>query len=177
MRIIHAARIRRQRRQSEFFNIELSSHHICSPLPGVLGTMRADLWSQAVHWLPKGLADSNPRPASPSDVWVNDVAYHYLPSGVAAKRGTTLSFRSKWIARLQAHKPLSIWKTAVSRSVIALFLMSLVRAGTYPHGCMHFSKFLKSLIVCPFTYIAAENPLKPSLNENIFQFFSQSHHP
>ena len=159
MRIIHAARIRRQRRQSEFFNIELSSHRICSPLPGVLGTMRADLWSQAVHWLPKGLADSNPRPASPSDVWVNDVAYHYLLSGVAAKRGTTLSFRSKWIARLQEHKPLSIWKTAVSRSVIALFLMSLVRAGTYPHGWYSFFKLQKELIFCPFTYIAAEKPL------------------
>ena len=155
----------------------MSSHRICSPLPGVSGTMRADLRSQAVHWLPKGLADSNPRPASPSDVWVNDIAYHYLPSGVAAKRGTTLSFRSKWIARLQEHKPLSIWKTAVSRSVIALFLMSLVRAGTYPHGCILFSKFLKRLIFCPFTYIAAEKGLNLSGAQKIFYLFLQFMNP
>ena len=35
---------------------------------------------QAVHWLPEGLADYNPRSASPSDVWANDIAYHNPPA-------------------------------------------------------------------------------------------------
>ena len=59
---------------------------------------------QAVHWLPKGLADYNPRSASPSDVWANDGAYHNTLPKVVAKRATTPSFRSKCIARNQQHK-------------------------------------------------------------------------
>ena len=60
---------------------------------------------QTVHWLPKGLADYNPRSTNPSDVWANDNAYHNTPPKVVAKRETTPSFRSKCIAQNQQHKP------------------------------------------------------------------------
>lgn len=67
---------------------------------------------QAVHWLPKGLADYNPRSASPSDVWANDSVYHNTPPKVVAKRATTPSFRSKCIAQNQQHKPPSLKREA-----------------------------------------------------------------
>ena len=63
---------------------------------------------QTVHWLPKGLADYNPRSTNPSDVWANDNAYHNTPPKVVAKRETTPSFRSKCIAQSQQHKPPSL---------------------------------------------------------------------
>lgn len=100
---LHAARIRRLWRPSEFFERVCCLHYITSAWKA----MRAGLRFQAVHWLPRGLADSNPRPANPSDVWANDGAYHDPPPGVVAKGGTTPSFRSKGIARLQEHRPLS----------------------------------------------------------------------
>ena len=60
---------------------------ICSSPPGnLLGTMRAGLQFTSVHWLSRGLADYNPRSASPSDVWANDSVYHNLPPEVVAKR-------------------------------------------------------------------------------------------
>lgn len=67
---------------------------------------------QAVHWLPEGLADYNPRSASPSDVWANDSAYHNTPPKVVAKRETTPSFRSKCIARIQEQQPPSLKREA-----------------------------------------------------------------
>ena len=77
---------------------------------------------QAVHWLPEGLADYNPRSASPSDVWANDSAYHNTPPKVVAKRETTPSFRSKCIAQSQQHKPPSLKREAACvRLVMALF--------------------------------------------------------
>ena len=79
----------------------------CTHITSAQKAMRAGLRFQAVHWLPRGLADSNPRLANPSDVWANDGAYHDPPPGVVAKGGTTPSFRSKGIARLQEHRPLS----------------------------------------------------------------------
>ena len=60
---------------------------------------------QTVHWLPKGLADYNPRSTNPSDVWANDNAYHNTPPKVVAKRATTPSFRSKCIAQNQQLGP------------------------------------------------------------------------
>ena len=90
---------------------------------------------QTVHWLPKGLADYNPRSASPSDVWANDSAYHNTPPKVMAKRVTAPSFRSKCIAQNQQDKPLSLCREAAClRLVMALFPVSLAQAGTYPHG-------------------------------------------
>ena len=100
---LHAARIRRLWRPSEFFERVCCLHCITSAQKA----MRAGLRFQAVHWLPRGLADSNPRPANPSDVWANDGAYHDPPPGVVAKRGTTPSFRSKETALLREHRPLS----------------------------------------------------------------------
>ena len=77
---------------------------------------------QAVHWLPKGLADYNPRSASPSDVWANDNAYHNTPPKVVAKRETTPSFRSKCIAQNQQLGPPSHKKKAACVwLVMALF--------------------------------------------------------
>ena len=78
---LHAARIRRLWRPSEFFERVCCLHCITSAQKA----MRAGLRFQAVHWLPRGLADSNPRPANPSDVWANDGAYHDPPPGVVAK--------------------------------------------------------------------------------------------
>ena len=77
---------------------------------------------QTVHWLPKGLADYNPRSTNPSDVWANDNAYHNTPPKVVAKRETTPSFRSKCIAQNQQHKPPSLKREAACvRLVMALF--------------------------------------------------------
>ena len=77
---------------------------------------------QAVHWLPRGLADYNPRSASPSDVWANDSVYHNTPPKVVAKRATTPSFRSKCIARNQEQQPPSHKREAARvRLVMALF--------------------------------------------------------
>ena len=77
---------------------------------------------QTVHWLPKGLADYNPRSTNPSDVWANDNAYHNTPPKVVAKRATTPSFRSKCIAQNQQHKlPFHKRKAARVRLVMALF--------------------------------------------------------
>ena len=77
---------------------------------------------QTVHWLPKGLADYNPRSTNPSDVWANDNAYHNTPPKVVAKRETTPSVRSKCIAQSQQHKPPSLKREAACvRLVMALF--------------------------------------------------------
>ena len=105
--------------------------------------MRAGLRFQAVHWLPRGLADSNPRPANPSDVWANDGAYHDPPPGVVAKRGTTPLSGQKEPLGSKSTGCLPKRKTAVLWSVLALFPPSLVRAGTYPHGCIQISRFRK----------------------------------
>ena len=77
---------------------------------------------QAVHWLPEGLADYNPRSASPSDVWANDSVYHNPPPKVVAKRATTPSFRSKCIARNQEQQPPSHKREAA---------LALVRHGAF----------------------------------------------
>ena len=79
---------------------------------------------QAVHWLPRGLADYNPRSASPSDVWVNDSVYHNTPPKVVAKRVTTPSFRSKCIARNQEQQPPSLFRVAAR---------ALVRHGAFSY--------------------------------------------
>ncbi len=50
---------------------------------------------QAVHWLPKGLADYNPRSASPSDVWANDSAYHNPPAQGRGEKGNYTLFPVK----------------------------------------------------------------------------------
>ena len=86
---------------------------ICSPPPRQPWEPCGQACSlQAVHWLPEGLADYNPRSASPSDVWANDSAYHNPPPKVVAKRETTPSFRSKCIARIQEQQPPSLKREA-----------------------------------------------------------------
>ena len=50
---------------------------------------------QAVHWLPKGLADYNPRSASPSDVWANDIVYHNPPAQGHGEKGNNSLFLVK----------------------------------------------------------------------------------
>ena len=50
---------------------------------------------QAVHWLPRGLADYNPRSASPSDVWANDIVYHNPPAQGRGEKGNHSLFPVK----------------------------------------------------------------------------------
>ena len=127
---------------------------------------------QTVHWLPKGLADYNPRSASPSDVWANDSAYHNTPPKVVAKRATTPSFRSKCIAQSQQHKPPSLFRVAAClRLVMALFPMSLAQAGTYPHGWYSLFKLQGERFFFPVRPIAHEKRRNITQVINIFLFF------
>ena len=69
---------------------------------------------QAVHWLPKGLADYNPGSANPSDVWANDNAYHNTPARGRGEKANYASFWSKGIAPAQAvQAAVHFWMTAV----------------------------------------------------------------
>ena len=99
-----AARIRRQR-QSELKKVDFDVPYLLLAPRQPWEPCGQACSLQAVHWLPEGLADYNPRSASPSDVWANDSAYHNTPPKVVAKRATTSSFRSKCIAQNQRHKP------------------------------------------------------------------------
>ncbi len=47
---------------------------------------------QAAHWRSEGLADYNPGSATPSDVWVNDTAYHYPPAQGHGEKGNCTLF-------------------------------------------------------------------------------------
>ena len=85
---------------------------------------------QTVHWLPKGLADYNPRSTNPSDVWANDNAYHNTPPKVVAKRETTPSFRSKCIAQNQEQQPPS-HKREGGRQLLLWFVMALFPKFVY----------------------------------------------
>ena len=117
---------------------------------------------QAVHWLPEGLADYNPRSASPSDVWANDSAYHNPPPKVMAKRATTPSFRSKCIARNQEQQPPSHKREAAcalvrhgafsevrSKFARRTFSRSLRRERTRMAG-IHFSSYKANVSFSPF---------------------------
>lgn len=42
---------------------------------------------QAARWRSEGLADYNPGSANPSDVWANDIAYHYSPGPGSWRKG------------------------------------------------------------------------------------------
>ncbi|MFR1480252.1 MAG: hypothetical protein ACLSB9_33570 [Hydrogeniiclostridium mannosilyticum] len=124
---------------------------------------------QAVHWLPEGLADYNPRSASPSDVWANDSVYHNPPPKVVAKRATTPSFRSKCIAQSQQHKPPSLKREAACvRLVMALFPVSLAQAGTYPHGWYSLFKLQGERFFFPVRPIAQEKGRKASCFKKFF---------
>lgn len=125
--------------------------------PATLGTMRAGLQFTSRSLAPRGLADYNPRSASPSDVWANDSAYHNTPPKVVAKRETAPSFRSKCIARNQQDKPPSLFRVAACvRLVMALFPVSLAQAGTYPHGWYSLFKLQGERFFFPVHPIAQE---------------------
>ena len=127
---------------------------------------------QTVHWLPKGLADYNPRSASPSDVWANDNAYHNTPPKVVAKRGTAPSFRSKWIVQSQQHKLPSLKREAAYvRLVMALFPASLAQAGMYPHGWYSLFKLQGERFFFPVRPIAHEKRRNITQVINIFLIF------
>mgnify|MGYP001107817568 CR=1 FL=1 len=127
---------------------------------------------QTVHWLPKGLADYNPRSTNPSDVWANDNAYHNTPPKVVAKRETTPSFRSKCIAQNQQDKPSSLFREAAClRFVMALFPVSLAQAGTYPHGWYSLFKLQGERFFFPVRPIAHEKRRNITQVINIFLFF------
>ena len=101
----YAARIRRQRQSEKIkrFDFDVPYLLLAPRQPWEPYGQACSL--QTVHWLPKGLADYNPRSTNPSDVWANDNAYHNTPPKVVAKRETTPSFGSKCIAQNQQHKP------------------------------------------------------------------------
>ena len=143
---------------------------ICSPPPRQPWEPCGQACSlQAVHWLPKGLADYNPRSASPSDVWTNDSAYHNTPPKVVAKRATAPSFRSKCIARNQQDKPPSLFREAAClRLVMALFPVSLAQAGTYPHGWYSLFKLQGERFFFPVRPIAHEKVPRASCFKKFF---------
>ena len=106
---------------------------------------------QAVHWLPEGLADYNPRSASPSDVWANDSAYHNTPPKVVAKRATAPSFRSKCIDRTNktSRHPFSGRQPACGSSWRFFLCRSLRRERTRMAG-IHFSSCKANVSFSPF---------------------------
>ena len=116
-----AARIRRQR-QSELKKVDFDVLYLLLAPRQPWEPCGQACSLQAVHWLPEGLADYNPRSASPSDVWANDNAYHNTPPKVVAKRATAPSFRSKCIAQNQQDKPPSLFREAA---------LALVRHGAF----------------------------------------------
>ena len=107
----------------------------------------------------------------------NDSAYHNTPPKVVAKRGTAPSFRSKWIAQSQQHKPPSLKREAAYvRLVVALFPASLAQAGTYPHGWYSLFKLQGERFFFPVRPIAQEKGRIASCFKKKFQFFSEAHH-
>lgn len=164
-----AARIRRQRQSEKIkrFDFDVPYLLLAPRQPWEPYGQACSL--QTVHWLPKGLADYNPRSASPSDVWANDNAYHNTPPKVVAKRGTAPSFRSKWIAQSQQHKPPSLKREAAYvRLVVALFPASLAQAGTYPHGWYSLFKLQGERFFFPVRPIAHEKVPRASCFKKFF---------
>ena len=163
-----AARIRRQR-QSELKKVDFDVPYLLLAPRQPWEPCGQACSLQAVHWLPEGLADYNPRSASPSDVWANDNAYHNTPPKVVAKRGTAPSFRSKWIAQSQQHKPPSLKREAAYvRLVVALFPASLAQAGTYPHGWYSLFKLQGERFFFPVRPIAHEKVPRASCFKKFF---------
>lgn len=108
---------------------------------------------QTVHWLPKGLADYNPRSTNPSDVWANDNAYHNTPPKVVAKRETTPSFRSKCIAQNQqtgATVPRINGRRFVCGSSWRFFLRRSLRRECTRMAGIHFSSYKANVSFSPF---------------------------
>jgi hypothetical protein len=102
-------------------------------------------------------------------VWANDNAYHNTPPKVVAKRGTAPSFRSKWIAQSQQHKPPSLKREAAYvRLVVALFPASLAQAGTYPHGWYSLFKLQGERFFFPVRPIAHEKVPRASCFKKFF---------
>ena len=103
---------------------------------------------QAVHWLPEGLADYNPRSASPSDVWANDIVYHAPPAQGHGKKGNNSLFpvkRHRSDPKATAAVPFqggsscfgASWRfflSSLCKNLHNELSLSLAQAGTYPHG-------------------------------------------
>lgn len=88
---------------------------------------------------------------------------------VVAKRGTAPSFRSKWIAQSQQHKPPSLKREAAYvRLVVALFPVSLAQAGTYPHGWYSLFKLQGERFFFPVRPIAHEKVPRASCFKKFF---------
>ena len=97
---------------------------------------------QAARWRSEGLADYNPRSANPSDVWANDIAYHYPPTQGHGKKGNCALFldrihrsyvSSNNYRLVKGRQPCYLRDPGASPS-------SLAWAGTYPHGWYSFFK-------------------------------------
>lgn len=132
---------------------------------------------QTVHWLPKGLADYNPRSASPSDVWANDSAYHNPPPKVMAKRATTPSFRSKCIARNQEQQPPSHKREAALALVRHGAFSCVARSGgNVPAWLVFIFQATRRTFLFPVRPIAQEKGRKASCFKKFFQFFSETYH-
>ena len=131
---------------------------ICSPPPGNLGNHAGRL---AVYRPFTGspkvlLITTQGRPAHLT-CGQNDSAYHNPPPKVVAKRATVPSFRSKYIAQNQQHKPPSHKRKAARvRLIMALFPVSLAQAGTYPHGWYSLFKLQGERFFFPVRPIAQE---------------------
>ena len=136
--------------------------------------MRAGLRFQAVHWLPRGLADSNPRPANPSDVWANDGAYHDPPPGVVAKRGTTPLSGQKESLGSRSTGRFPKLETGCALERPRAFSAVARLGGNVPAWLYSDFKVQKRLLFCPFTDIAAKGPIKPSLIPKKFLSFSSA---
>ena len=114
---------------------------------------------QTVHWLPKGLADYNPRSANPSDVWANDSAYHNPPPKVMAKRATTplsgqnasLETKSNSCRPIKGRQLLLWFVMALFPKFVynKLFCRSLRRERTRMAG-IHFSSYKANVSFSPF---------------------------
>ena len=128
---------------------------------------------QTIHWLPRDLADYNPRSANPSDVWANDSVYHNPPAQGRGEKGNYSLFsvkmhRSK--PAIQATIPF-LREAACLLLVMALFPVSLAQAGTYPHGWYLLFKLQSERFFFPVRPIAQKKRQNITRVKNIFLIF------
>ena len=142
-----AARIRRQR-QSELKKVDFDVPYLLLAPRQPWEPCGQACSLQAVHWLPEGLADYNPRSASPSDVWANDIVYHDPPAQGHGKKGNNSLFpvkRHRSDPKATAAVPFqggsscfgASWRfflSSLCKNLHNELSLSLAQAGTYPHG-------------------------------------------
>lgn len=108
---------------------------------------------QTVHWLPKGLADYNPRSTNPSDVWANDNAYHNTPAQGRGEKGNYTLFsvkmhRSK--PTTGATVPRINGRRFVCGSSWRFFLRRSLRRECTRMAGIHFSSYKANVSFSPF---------------------------